>query len=202
MFAPINTPNGQLIGYARTSTTDQKAGLESQQEALQQAGCHKIYSEEVSSVDKDKRTELAKALDYVRAGDTFIITKLDRLARSVADLVNITARLEEKGAHLRVLAINLDTSNPHGKLMLNLLGSIAQFERELMLERQREGIAKAKADGKYKGRKPISDEKVAMVIALRKEGRSVADVVKESGVRRTTVFKILSEAGLTKSKAA
>lgn len=186
-------PFGQLVGYARTSTTDQKAGLESQLRDLNAVGCHKVFHEEVSSVDASNRVKLEEALEYVRQGDAFAVTKLDRLARSVADLVRITERLDKRGVHLRVLAMNLDTSTPHGKLMLNLLGSIAQFERELMLERQREGIAKAKAEGKYKGRKPIADEKAAEVLKLRSEGATVAAIVEATKVGRTSVFRILKE---------
>lgn len=194
-------PHGQLVGYARTSTTDQKAGLESQLRDLQSVGCHKVFSEEVSSVDKAKRVELDRALEYVRAGDTLIVTKLDRLARSVADLVKITERLDEKGVALRILAMSLDTSTPTGKLMLNLLGSIAQFERELMLERQREGIAKAKADGKYTGRKPISEAKADEVLRLRADKMTVEAIVAATGVKRTSVFRILKEAATNKQDA-
>jgi len=96
-----------------------------------------------------------------------MVTRLDRLARSIADLCKILAQLEAKGASLRVLNMNLDTATPTGKLILNVLGSIAQFERELMLERQREGIAKAKAEGKYKGRKPTARAKAEQVRELR-----------------------------------
>ena len=114
----------------------------------------KVFSEKVSSVAK--REQLDAALENVREGYVFIVTKLDRLARSVAHLVGIGARLEAKGVGLKVLDQAIDTSSPSGRLMFNMLGSIAQFERELMLERQREGIAKAKAEGKYKGRKPTA----------------------------------------------
>ncbi len=103
--------------------------------------CEGIFYEQVSSVQR--RDELEKALKFVRKGDTLVITKLDRLARSVPDLVKIMGRLEEKAASLRILAMNLDTNSPTGRLLINLVGSIAQFEREIMLERQRAGIAKA-----------------------------------------------------------
>lgn len=182
--------HGQLIGYARTSTVDQKAGLEAQRRDLQAAGCIKIFQEEVSSV-ATKRPELDRCLEYARDGDTLIVTKLDRLARSVADLVGITARLREKGVGLRILAMNLDTETPTGKLMLNLLGSIAEFERELMLERQREGIAKAKADGKYKGRAPTARRKAADVIRLKAEGLTGDAIAAQLGIGRASVFRIL-----------
>ena len=181
-----------LIGYARTSTTEQKAGLEAQLRDLKAAGCEEIFSEELSSVAA-ARSELDAALRYVRKGDFLVVTKLDRLARSVADLVAITETLKRKGVGLRILAMNLDTSTPTGKLMMNLLGSIAEFERELMLERQREGIAKAKADGKYQGRQPTARKKTADVLKLRAEGRSAGDIVSALGISRASVFRILSE---------
>ncbi len=181
-----------LIGYARTSTTDQKAGLEAQLRDLDQAGCTKIFREEISSV-ATARPQLDAALEWVREGDILIVTKLDRLARSVADLVTITETLKRKGVGLRILAMNLDTSTPTGKLMLNLLGSIAEFERELMLERQREGIAKAKAEGKYAGRQPTARRKAEEVMRLRAEGVSASDIVKALGISRASVFRIIAD---------
>ncbi len=145
-----------LIGYARTSTLDQKASIEAQLRDLQQAGCEKVFSEQVSSVDVAKREQLALAVEFIREKDSLVVAKLDRLARSVAHLLTIVDHLNRKGASLRVLNLSIDTGAPTGKLMLTMLGGIAQFEREIMLERQREGIAKAKAEGKYSGRKPPS----------------------------------------------
>jgi DNA invertase Pin-like site-specific DNA recombinase len=186
-------PTPVLIGYARTSTTDQKAGLEAQLRDLQAAGCTKVFKEEVSSV-ANTRPELEKALEFVREGDILIVTKLDRLARSVADLVGIMGQLRGKGVELRILNMNLDTSTPTGKLMLNLLGSIAEFERELMLERQREGIAKAKAEGKYKGRAPTARSKADEVLKLKEEGKTVPQIVAALNVSRASVFRILKDA--------
>lgn len=183
-----------FVGYARTSTTDQKAGLEAQLRDLEKAGCTKIFREELSSV-ATKRPQLEAALEWMREGDTLIVTKLDRLARSVADLVSITEKLRRKGVGLQILAMNLDTSTPTGKLMLNLLGSIAEFERELMLERQREGIAKAKADGKYRGRQPTARAKAEEVMKLRAEGKSANDIVAALGISRASVFRIFAENG-------
>jgi len=194
---PNVTYRGQLVGYARTSTTDQKAGLAAQERDLRAAGCDRIFSEQPSAKDS-KRPELQRALDHLREGDTFIVTKLDRLARSVADLVDITAKLSSKGVSLRILAMNLDTSTPTGKLMLNLLGSIAEFERELMLERQREGIAAAKADGKYKGRAPTAQRQADEIIRLKDEGKTVAEIMAQTGAGRSSVFSILKEAGRTR----
>jgi len=179
-----------IVGYARTSTTEQMAGLEAQLRDLEAAGCHRIFKEQLSSVDT-KRPELERALDYVREGDTLVVTKLDRLARSMGHLVEITGGLKAKGVELKVLALNLDTSTPTGKLMLNLMGSIAEFERELMLERQREGIAKAKAEGKYKGRAPTARRKAVDVRRLRAEGKTVEAIVNELGISRSSVFRAL-----------
>jgi DNA invertase Pin-like site-specific DNA recombinase len=181
-----------LVGYARTSTTDQKAGLQAQLRDLKAAGCAKIFREELSSVAAT-RPQLDAALEWVREGDALVVTKLDRLARSVADLVAITQALKRKGVGLRILAMNLDTATPTGKLMVNLLGSIAEFERELMLERQREGIAKAKAEGKYRGRQPTARSKTDNVLRLRAEGKSANDIKAALGISRASVFRILAE---------
>lgn len=177
------------IGYARTSTTEQHAGLEAQMRDLDAAGIEKLFSEQVSSVAKRHQLELA--LDFAREGDVLVVTKLDRLARSVADLVRITEKLNAKGVTLQILALSLDTSTPTGKLMVNMLGSIAQFERELMLERQREGIAKAKGEGKYKGRAPTARARSAEVLALRDSGKTIAQIVEDTGVSRASVVRII-----------
>jgi len=181
-----------LVGYARTSTADQKAGLEAQLRDLKAVGCTKVFSEELSSVAA-RRPQLEALLDWIREGDTLVVTKLDRLARSVPDLVAIMAALNGKGASLRILTMNLDTDTPTGKLMVNLLASIAEFERELMLERQREGIAKAKAEGKYQGRQPTARRKAAEVLRLRAEGMSANDIGDQVGISRASVFRILAE---------
>jgi DNA invertase Pin-like site-specific DNA recombinase len=182
-----------LIGYARTSTTDQKAGLEAQLRDLAQAACERVFQEEVSSVDKDGRKQLEDALQFIR--EVLVVTKLDRLARSVKHLLEITERVEAKKATLRILGSGIDTATPNGRLMLNLLGSIAQFEREIMLERQREGIAKAKADGKYRGRKPTEAEKVEEIKRLvTVEGLSPTEAAKRAGVARATAYRVLKAA--------
>jgi DNA invertase Pin-like site-specific DNA recombinase len=158
-----------MIGYARTSTLEQVAGLEAQREALRAVGCERLYEEQVSSVAP--REALREALSYSREGDTLIVTKLDRLARSVRHLGELIEALEARGVALRVLDLGLDTSTATGKLMLNVLGSVAQFEREMMLERQREGIAKAKAEGKYRGRKPTAQLKADEIRQLLAQGK-------------------------------
>lgn len=183
-----------LIGYARTSTLDQKAGLEAQKRDLAAAGCERIFEEQVSSVDVVKREALAEALSFARQGDTLIVTKLDRLARSVAHLVDVLAQLDGKGVALRILAMGIDTSTPTGKLMLNILGSVAEFEREIMLERQREGIARAKAEGKYKGRAPTARAKTDDVLRLHQEGIGGTEIAKRLGMGRASVYRVLDEA--------
>ncbi|MGR3248553.1 MAG: recombinase family protein [Paracoccus sp. (in: a-proteobacteria)] len=184
-----------IVGYARTSTTDQKAGLEGQLRDLRAAGCEEIYQEEVSSVDTANREQLAAALRFIRKGDVLVVSKLDRLARSVAHLNELVKEIEGKGASLRILDMSIDTATPNGRLMLNLLGSIAQFEREIMLERQREGIAKAKAEGKYKGRKPTARAKTEEVLRLvKEEGLPAAEVASRLGIGRASVYRIISDA--------
>ena len=178
-----------LIGYARTSTVEQEAGLEAQLRDLKANGCEEIFSEQVSSVQR--RDELEKALRFIRKGDTLVVTRLDRLARSVMDLLTIQKRLDEKDAHLSILNMNLDTTTPTGRLMLTLIGSIAQFEREIMLERQREGIAKAKAEGKYRGRAATARAKADHVFALKREGKGPSEIAALTGIGRASVYRIL-----------
>lgn len=181
-----------VVGYARTSTVEQVAGLEAQKRDLEAAGATKIFHEQLSSVAKT-RPELNRALDYVREGDILVVTKLDRLARSVADLVSITEALRAKGVGLRILALHLDTGTPTGKLMLNLLGSIAEFERELMLERQREGIAKAKAEGRYRGRAPTARAKADKVLAMHRSGIGPMEIARQLRIGRSSIYRILND---------
>ncbi len=178
-----------IIGYARTSTIEQVSGFESQIKELQKAGCEKIFREQVSSIAI--RTQLESALEFVREGDVFVVTRIDRLARSISDLMTIIKSLEKKEVGLRILNLGIDSSTPTGKLMLTVLGGIAQFEREIMLERQREGVAKAKAEGKYKGRKPITMDRQREVIRLVMSGMPKANVAKQLGVGEASVYRIL-----------
>jgi DNA invertase Pin-like site-specific DNA recombinase len=182
-----------LIGYARVSTQDQKYSLEDQVAELKAAGCERLYQEEVSSVDS-QRVELENALDYIREGDVLVVKKLDRLARSVADTVKIIERLEAKKAGLKILNMKIDTTTPEGRLQFNLFAAIAQFEREVMLERQKVGIAKAKADGKYKGRKPTATEVKNKILekahTTKLTRQQIAD---EVGCGIATVYRILKD---------
>jgi DNA invertase Pin-like site-specific DNA recombinase len=177
------------IGYARSSTIDQEAGFQAQIRSLKEAGCEKVFAEQVSSLAD--RVQLEAAFDYAREGDTLVVTKLDRLARSVFHLVTIGERIEEKGVALKVLEQAIDTSNCTGRLMFNMLGAIAQFERELMLERQREGIAKAKAEGKYKGRAPTARAKTPEIKRLNNEGIGATEIARRLGVSRASVYRAL-----------
>ena len=181
-----------IVGYARTSTVDQVAGFEAQVKELAAAGCEKVFQEQVSSVTV--RLQLQSALEFVRDGDVFVVTKLDRLARSVADLMAILQALERKGVAVRILNLGMDTQTPTGKLMLTVLGGVAQFEREMMLERQREGIAKAKSAGKYKGRKPIAPERQQHVLRLAAEGATKTSIARQLGIGQATVYRILADA--------
>ena len=177
------------VGYARTSTVDQIAGFESQLRELESAGCEKIFQEQVSSVGQ--RLELNAAIDFVREGDVLVATKIDRLARSISALLQIIQTLDQKKVGLRILNLGMDTQTPTGKLMLTVLGGIAQFEREIMLERQREGVAKAKLAGKYKGRKPIDAERRQAVVFFSAIGTTKSKIAEQVGVGEATVYRIL-----------
>jgi DNA invertase Pin-like site-specific DNA recombinase len=178
-----------LVGYARTSTVDQAAGFEAQLRELKAAGCERVLSEQVSSVGQ--RDQLAAALDYVREGDVLVVLRLDRLARSVAHLLDIVSRLEAKKVGLRILNIGIDTGTASGKLVLYVLGAIGEFERSILLERQREGVAKAKAEGKYKGRAPTARAKTPEVKRLRQEGVRPVEIARRLGISRASVYRAL-----------
>ena len=180
------------VGYARTSTLDQVAGLGAQVRDLEAAGCEKVFEEQTSTVGP--RQALAAAIEFMREGDALVVTKLDRLARSTAHLVEITEQLQAKGIALVILDLGVDTGTASGKLILTVIGAIGQFEREMMLERQREGIAKAKAEGKYKGRKPTARAKSGEVLALREEGVGATEIAKRLGIGRASVYRIIEDA--------
>ncbi len=184
--------SGQMVGYARTSTLDQEAGFEAQIRDLEAVGCQKVFKEQVSAIGE--RRQLGAALDYIREGDTIVVTKLDRLARSTRHLGEIVDALKTKSAELRILDLNIDTGTPTGKLILNLLGSVAEFERAMMLERQREGIAKAKAEGKYKGRKATARAKTGQILALKAKGVGATAIARELEIGRASVYRILGDA--------
>ena len=184
---------GAVVGYARTSSVEQQAGLAAQIAELKSAGCARIFSEQVSSVDA-VRPALRAALDFLREGDEFVCTRPDRLARSTVELLRIVEDLTTRGVTVKLLSMNIDTSTATGKLLLTLMAGIATFERELMLERQRHGIASAKAAGKYKGRQPTARAKSAEVLAMASEGKSVAEIVKATSISRASVYRALNSA--------
>lgn len=181
-----------IVGYARTSTIEQAAGLEAQERDLRAAGCERLFVEQVSSVDVVAREQLALALDFVREGDALVVTKLDRLARSVPHLLDISETLRSKRVSLRILDLAIDTSTATGELLLTMVAAIAQFERGIMLERQREGIAKAKAAGKYRGRKATARAKADEVRTLSAEGVKPGDIAKRLGISRASVYRQLA----------
>jgi len=177
------------VGYARTSSSDQTAGLAAQERDLLAAGAERLYAEQVSSMAQ--REKLADCLAFLREGDVLIVTKPDRLARNTAELLTIEADLSKRGVGLIVLSIGgmqLDTRNPTSKLIFTLLGGVATWEREIMLERQREGIAKAKAEGKYRGGKPTLDR--AEIAALA-QTMGPAAIAKHLGIARSSVYRLL-----------
>ncbi len=190
-----------IVGYARTSTLEQVAGIEAQLRDLTGAGAERIFQEQVSSVAA--RAQLDAALDFVREGDEFMVTKLDRLARSVQHLLQIVERLTAKGVTLRILTGGemMDTATATGKMMLTVLGAIAEFERAMMLERQREGIAKAKSEGKYKGRAPTAQRQASDILRLAAEGVGAAEIARRLGIHRASVYRIQADGAAAKEAA-
>lgn len=182
-----------IVGYARTSTAEQHAGIIGQVRDLKAAGAEKVYSEQVSSMVA--RAELERALEFVREGDVMIVTKPDRLARNTAELLAIETDLTKRGVGLIILSMGgerLDTRNPTSKLMLTILAGVATWEREIMLERQREGIAKAKGEGKYKGRTPTARSQSDQIRALEAEGLKKREIAERLGISIPSVFRVLA----------
>lgn len=174
-------------GYARVSTTDQDLTI--QTGALRKAGCDVIREEKRSGTTREGRQELETLLAFLRPGDTLMVTRIDRLARSIGDLQDIVRALREKGVALRATEQPIDTSTAAGKAFLDMLGVFAEFETNLRKERQMEGIAKAKEAGVYKGRKPsIDTEKVR---AMRADGMSPTEIAKTLGIGRASVYRAL-----------
>jgi DNA invertase Pin-like site-specific DNA recombinase len=173
-------------GYARVSTTDQD--LTVQREALTAAGCTVIRAEKVTGTTREGRTELATLLEFLRAGDTLCVTRIDRLARSIGDLQDIVRALKAKGASLRANEQPIDTSTAAGKCFLDMLGVFAEFETNLRRERQLEGIAKAKSQGVYRGRRPTIDP--AEVARLKAEGLGASAIAKKMNIGRASVYRL------------
>ena len=182
-----------LIGYARTSNIIQQAGFEAQLVELKAYGCERTYKEQVSAVAT--RVQLDAAIDMLRTGDKLVVTKLDRLARSVSHMGAILEQIEAKGAGLVILSLGserVDTTTATGKLILNMMVSVAQFEREMMKERQVEGIKRAKAEGKYKGRVPTAMRQADKVKALVEAGVQRVQVQEQLGISKASYYRCLS----------
>lgn len=183
-----------IIGYCRTSTADQTASLSAQAEALKEAGAEKVF-EEVASGAKSDRLQLLQTLDYVREGDTLLIAKIDRLARSTSDFLSIVDQLEKKRVGLRILDFGgreIDTKSPADRLIITLFAGFAQFERDLMKERQRVGIEAAKRAGKYKGRKATARKQIDNIKTLKSQGMKPTDIANYLGISRASVYRLMA----------
>ena len=178
-----------LYGYARVSSTDQDLTL--QRTALKAAGCTVIRAEKASGTSRKGRSELETLMDFLRPGDTLVVTRIDRLARSMRDLQNLVHELREKGAHLKATEQPVDTSTAAGKAFLDMLGVFAEFETNLRRERQLEGIAAAKAKGVYKGRPKSID--AAEIKRLLADGIGATDVAKRLRIARASVYRLASQ---------
>jgi DNA invertase Pin-like site-specific DNA recombinase len=195
--APSGHPSahrkGHLIGYARVSTTGQDTAT--QEAKLKAAGCTLIRTDTVSGGSRDGRNELASILDFIRPGDVLIVVKLDRLGRNTRDVLNLVHELEGKGASLRVLEPAIDTGGPIGRMVLIVLGMVAEMELGFIRDRQRAGIDAAKAKGIYKGR-PVTFDR-ARIVSLRMEGMGATEIAKAVGCKRGNVYTTLKAAGLS-----
>lgn len=179
------------VGYARVSSTGQDLAV--QLEKLEAAGCEKVFKEKRSGVDAG-RPELKRCLDYLREGDTLLVTKIDRLARSTSDLYRIVSMLAEKGAAFKVVDDStIDTTSRTGKLVMGILALIAEFENDIRRERQMDRVAKAKAQGVKFGRRPeLTPERVAQIRSLRKSGATVPDIMRQTHLSKASVYRALS----------
>lgn len=190
------------IGYARVSTRDQN--LDAQLDALREDGCERIFTDKLSG-SLSSRPQLDTCLAYLRRGDVLVITKLDRLSRSVKDLIEMAGVLAERGIDLRVLSQGIDTSTPGGKLTFHILGAIAEFERDIIRERTRDGLAAARARGRVGGRRPVmTPDKLATAKQLYGGGKhTVGQIADILGVSRSTVHRALAaDAEQTEATAA
>lgn len=179
-----------IVGYARVSTIGQ--ALDVQQERLEGAGVDKVYAEKRSGMDA-KRPQLQACLDYVREGDTLLVTKIDRIARSTADFHSILKRLSDKGVAFKALDDpEADTSTRTGKLLIGILALIAEFENDIRKERQMEGIAKAKARGtKFGRKKQLTEDTITSIATMRAEGKTVPEIMVTTGLSKASVYRAL-----------
>lgn len=178
-----------LYGYARVSTSDQDTVI--QEEALKAAGAEVVRAEKVSGTSRKGRSELETLIQFMRSGDVLLVTRIDRLARSVRDLSNIVSEIEGKGCFLRCTEQPVDTSTPSGRAFLQMLGVFAEFETEIRRERQMEGIAQAKKKGVYKGR-PADHERIVTIFDLKRQGVGATEIARRVGVTRPYVYKVLA----------
>lgn len=177
-----------IIGYARVSTEDQH--LDAQITSLKEAGAERIFSDKISG-SKRSRPELDRLLDQLRSGDVVLVTKYDRLARSLVDLLDIVSQVEAAHAGFRSLAEDIDTTTPAGRLIFHVFASIAQFERERIRERTMEGLAAARKKGRIGGRPPaLSDDQKSEVMRLKSEGRAMKDIAALFKVSLATVKRV------------
>lgn len=181
-----------IYGYARVSTTDQDLSI--QETTLKAAGCEMIRAEKKSGTSTSGRTELATLMDFIRAGDTLVVTRIDRLARSMGDLQDIVRALKAKGVNLKATEQPIDTGTAAGKAFLDMLGVFAEFETNLRKERQLEGIAKAKAAGKYAGKGRPASIDAGKVRELHEQGLGPSAIAKQLGVSRMSVHRALNPA--------
>jgi DNA invertase Pin-like site-specific DNA recombinase len=188
---PATQKSGKLFGYARVSTTDQDLAV--QREALKLAGVGVIFEEKATGTKRDGRAELLRVLSILREGDALVVTRLDRLGRSMRDLANIAHEMEQAGAYLKVIEQSVDTSTAAGRAFYGMLAVFAAFETDVRRERQLEGIAMAKRHGVYKGGKPRLDSQ--RVKELSSQGLGPATIARELGMARSSVYRLLREAG-------
>lgn len=181
-----------IYGYARVSTSDQSTEI--QEAALWAAGADNVRAECVSGTSRIGRSELAVLLDFMRSGDVLLVTRVDRLARSIADLSNIVNELRAKNIELRAVEQPIDTGTPAGRAFLQMLGIFAEFETSIRAERQAEGIARAKKRGVYRGR-PADFEMIERVFDLKKQGRTSTEIAAQIGISRTHVYRVLARQG-------
>ena len=177
----------------RVSTSSQNFGA--QKDLLEDYGCDKIFCEKVSgAMDTNSRVELQNCLEFAREGDEIVITKLDRLARSTLHLTQIAADLDKRGINLVVLQQNIDTRTPTGKLLFNMLSSIAEFELSLRAERVRDGIKKAKSNGvKFGAKRKLTDTQVTEMVELRKDGMLIRELSEKYGISNDSVYRLMRE---------
>lgn len=187
------TTTGTLIGYARVSTWDQTTQL--QMDALRAEGCQRIFEETASGTRTD-RPELARLLDYAREGDTIVVWRLDRLGRSLRHLIDTVAALDDRGVGFRSIHESIDTTTSAGRLVFHIFGALAEFERDLIVDRTKAGLAAARERGSKPGRKPsLSVDQIAVVRQMRADGRhTVEAIAKVVGVSRATIYRALDSA--------